>query len=287
MDGDAGVDPRTIEDGGAAAPTGLAYLLVPGSGAYQAILDLLAAEPERPLTATELAASWREPVDTVESRLHDLTGWGNVRRAAAPDRLADYRAGAERYVLTALGLRVWRMVAGTRVERVAVPGTSPVDVTPLLRLARRFDESSDAEAHALYAEAFGVPVPVAPVRPAPAQGPAADLAVRRRELAEHAAEAARVRVEGARELHDAAADLARRRLSPGAFALLIELIGRAVATAAPDGDGYVADPGLRLELQLLASPGTLTPLYGDDGVVTLDGFKVRLSALGSEATGGA
>jgi len=307
MDGEvAGATPPGSTGGGAGALTGLAFLLVPESQAYQAILGVLAAEPERSRTVGEIAAAVGADPAAVESRLAALVGWGDVSRTAEVRTVAEYREGAVRFGLSELGGRVWREVCRTSLAAPAEPVAEMADHARLLELARRFDESSDEEAVALYGEAIGLPAPVVGqgmhdtassfdetfaracreldvASSATTQGVVGGVAGRSHtsQTASFAAD----RTPPAAELRAACGDLARRRLSAPAFALLTGLVGRALARAVPGSDAYLADEASGLELQLLHSPGASTPLYGAEGTVTLDGFKLRLSVL-SEDTGG-
>lgn len=263
--------------GSPASPTGLAHLLVPDSGSYQAILGALGGARDTRLTASEVASATGDDPDGARARLERLVAWGNVSRTDEADSLVAYRAGTVRYALTDLGWRILRAVSATSVD-VAAPGAPDPPARWLVELAGRVDAAGDAEAARLYAAAIGVPSPVVPAAEDPPPPPL-DLSAARAAILERAERAGRERLDASRELREAAADLARRRLSRGAFRLLTDLLGRALARAAPGEDAYVADAPTGLELQLLRAPGVRTPLYGEDGVVTLDGFKVRVAPL--------
>ncbi|NUR30699.1 MAG: DUF2397 family protein [Catenulispora sp.] len=376
MDGEvAGATPPGATGGSADALTGLAFLLVPDSQAYQAILAVLAEEPKRSRSVGEVAAAVGADEAIVESRLAALVGWGDVSCGHEARTVAEYRAGAVRFGLSELGGRVWREVCRTSLVAAPSPVAAVVlDRAGLLGLARRFDECSDAEAVALYASAIGLPAPgggpgadlcamgargeadetlthtdrepggygahafrgpgEAPVdagqkpnqpsahprqgpdgttthpprepsvRPTPprrepvtAAGPQPDPIPQRRFRSpppnkqssppnKQSPPDQHARWSAGLELRGVASDLARSRLSVGAFGLLMELVGRALARTVPGSDGFVADESCGLELHLLHSPGSSTPLYGSDGTVTVDGFKVRLSALPAEGAGG-
>ncbi|GIG64575.1 DUF2397 family protein [Phytomonospora endophytica] len=324
MDGEVvGATPPGVTGGGADALTGLAFLLVPDSVAYQAILGVLAEEPECSRTAAEVAEALGADRAIVESRLVELVGWGDVSRSAEVRTVAEYRAGAVRFGLSELGGRVWREVCRTSVTAAPEPVTEPVDREGLLELARRFDECSDAEAVALYAATIGLPTPL----PGPgtfdteAHDGFTDVGTsgNHESRAHHAGDDQSPTRDAGRgetfarpgrgpdtaagpqpdpmplkrfrspppsvELQGACADLARRRLSSSAFVLLVGLVGRALARTSPGSDGYVADESCGLELQLLHSPGSSTSLFGVDGTLTLDGFKLRLSVLPAEDPG--
>ncbi|WP_285664043.1 DUF2397 family protein [Actinorhabdospora filicis] len=250
---------------------------MPDSGSYQAVLGALDGDRELRLTATEVASATGGDPDGARARLERLVAWGNVTRTDEADSLVAYRAGTVRYGLTDLGRRILRAVSATSVEVAAATAPDPPSRW-LAELAGRVDAAGDEEAARLYAAAIGVPSP----EPTAAEGPpppALDLAAAREAVLERDGRAGRELARASGELREAAADLARRRLSRGAFRLLTDLLGRALAQAAPDGDAYVADAPTGLELQLLRAPGVRTPLYGEDGVITLDGFKVRVAPL--------
>ena len=188
----------------------------------------------------------------------------------------------------------------------------------LLRLARWFDASDDATAHDIFVAAFGlygarhlgvisdagdeVPAttswwdgPVAQVPVALRQrgeraqrgraASAEDYAAQRDRLRAEAAEATQRQRAAAAELRAASSRLADVRLSPAATSLLLDLVARSLAAAAPafaSADG--ADEDLGVGITLTRSPGIHTVIRGADGDLALDGLTLTIATGELEGT---
>jgi uncharacterized protein (TIGR02677 family) len=188
----------------------------------------------------------------------------------------------------------------------------------LLKLARWFDGCDDATAHDMFVAAFGVygarhlgviadaaeevpattswwdgpvaPVPIA-LRERGSRAPrgraarAEDYAAQRGRLRAEAAEAASRQRAAAAELRAASSRLADVRLSPAATSLLLDLVARCLAAAAPGfttADGKDEDLGVRITLS--RSPGGRTLVRGADGDFVLDELALAIGAAQTEST---
>jgi uncharacterized protein (TIGR02677 family) len=188
----------------------------------------------------------------------------------------------------------------------------------LLKLARWFDQTDDATAHDLFTAAFGLygarhlgvaphedddlpastswwdgpvaPIPVA-LRERGSRAPrgraasAEDYAAQRERLRKEAAEAAERRRAAAAELRVTAARLAEVRLSPAATGLLLDLIARCLAAAAPGFTSVSdADGDLGISVTLAREPNASTVIRGADGDFTLDELSIAIGTTASDDT---
>jgi len=188
----------------------------------------------------------------------------------------------------------------------------------LLKLARWFGGCDDATAHDMFVAAFGVygarhlgvisdaaeevpattswwdgpaaPVPVA-LRERGSRAPrgraasAEDYAAQRDKLRAEAAEVASRQHAAAAELRAASSHLADVRLSPAATSLLLDLVARCLAAAAPGfttAHGIDEDLGVRISLS--RSPGGRTLVRGADGDFVLDELALAIGATQTDST---
>lgn len=255
---------------------------------------LLAALPDPGLPGAAVARSaGRHATDWDE-----LTRW--YRDDAAPRRL---RAAAT----AALGR------LGTRHPDPASTTAGFSHRADLLRLAGWFAESSDEQAHHLFAAAFGAypsrHLLLGPDEPDPRIGPGTswwdadpvpvavslrtrgDRAPRGRtgrlpDPAVHvdaiAAEAVQLRVAAAAELR-AARTLRGARLSAAAQELLLDCLSALFARHRDlDSAAGVDDP--ELDLSVVAEPGPDTVVHGPDGDLTVHGLALRATSLSGGAS---
>jgi len=107
---------------------------------------------------------------------------------------------------------------------------------------------------------------------------AEDYAAQRDRLRAEAAEATQRQRAAAAELRAASSRLADVRLSPAATCLLLDLVARSLAAAAPEfasADG--ADEDLGVGITLTRSPGIHTVIRGADGDLALDGLTLTIA----------
>lgn len=251
-----------------------------------------------------LSALRRAEIEIQRSRGRDLADWMSLRAWFFDDsgegsQVSQLRDATLR-ALQALLVNAKRMIRSATGE-VSRRGD-------LIRLARWFDGSDDATAHDVFAAAFGLygarhlavspgdddelpattswwdgpvaPVPIA-LRERGSRAPrgraasAEDYAEQRDRLRAEAAEAAERQRAAAAELRAAAARLADVRLSPAATSLLLDLVARSLAAAAP---GFVSvsgdDDDLGVRITLTREPGTRALIRGAEGDFTLDELSV-------------
>ncbi len=244
------------------------------------------------------------------SRGRDLSDWASLRawffddvgQGSQVDQLRDATLRALQALL-ANAKRMIRSATGELSRR-----------KDLLKLARWFDAADDATAHDVYVAAFGLygarhlGVAPEPDRDVPAttrwwDGPAAvvpvalrdrgsrtargraasaeDYTGQRERLRAEAAEAAARQHAAAAELRAAAARIADVKLSGAASRLLLDLVARSLAGAAPQFTEAVGtDDDLGLRVRLVRTPGRSTIVHGVSGDFELDGLTLALGGAG-------
>jgi hypothetical protein len=112
---------------------------------------------------------------------------------------------------------------------------------------------------------------------------AEDYTAQRERLRKEAAEAAERQREAAAVLRAAAPRLTEIRLTPAAQRLLLDLIARSLAAAAP-GFARVsgADEDLGITVTLTREPGGRTLVRGADGDFTLDELSIAIGTTASD-----
>lgn len=255
-----------------------------------------------------LSALRRAEIEIQRSRGRSLEDWVSLRvwffdEAGEGSQVSQLRDATLR-ALQALLVNAKRMIRSATGE-VSRRGD-------LLKLARWFDETDDATAHDVFAAAFGLygarhlgvvpeedeglpattswwdgPVAAVPVAlrergsrtPRGRAASAEDYAQQRERLRKEAAEAAERQRAAAAELRAAAPRLTEVRLSSGATGLLLDLIARSLAAAAP---GFTsasgADNDLGITVTLTREPGGRTLIRGADGDFMLDEFSIAIGA---------
>lgn len=261
-----------------------------------------------------LSALRRAEIEIQRSRGRSLDDWLSLRAwffddAGEGSQVSQLRDATLR-ALQALLVNAKRMIRSATGE-VSRRGD-------LLKLARWFDQADDATAHDVFAAAFGLygarhlgvapqedddlpattswwdgPVASVPVAlrergsraPRGRAASAEDYAAQRERLRKEAAEAADRQRAAAAELRVAATRLAEVRLSPAATGLLLDLIARSLAAAAP-GFASVsgADGDLGINVTLTRKPNASTLVHGADGDFTLDGLSIAIGATASDDT---
>jgi uncharacterized protein (TIGR02677 family) len=253
-----------------------------------------------------LSALRRADIEIQRSRGRDLADWASLRAWFFDDsgegsQVSQLRDATLR-ALQALLANAKRMIRSATGE-VSRRGD-------LIKLARWFDRCDDATAHDVFAAAFGLygarhlgispkegdelPAttswwdgPVAPVpfalrergsrTPKGRAASAEDYAAQRERLREEAAEATERQRAAAAELRAAAPRLADVRLSSAATALLLDLVARSLATAAPGFASVTgADDDLGVRITLRREPGTSTLIHSADGDFTLDELSLAI-----------
>jgi uncharacterized protein (TIGR02677 family) len=262
-----------------------------------------------------LSALRRAEIEIQRSRGRSLEDWASLRawffdEAGEGSQVSQLRDATLR-ALQALLANAKRMIRSATGE-VSRRGD-------LLKLARWFDGADDAMAHDLFAAAFGLygarhlgvpstedddlpattswwegPVAAVPValRERGSRAPrgraagAEDYAAQRERLREQAAEAAERQRAAAAELRAAAPRLAEIRLTPAATGLLLDLIARSLATAAPGFTSVTgADNDLGIAVTLTREPGRAAIVRGGDGDFTLDQLAIAIGTPAAEDTG--
>lgn len=281
------------------------------NGLWPVLPDILARVDE---TDTGLSALRRADIEVQRSRGRDLADWESLRawffdEDGEGSQVSQLRDATLR-ALQALLANAKRMIRSATGE-VSRRGD-------LLRLARWFDGSDDATAHDLCPAAFGLygarhlgiapgdddelpattswwdgpvaPVPVS-LRDRGSRAPrgraasAEDYAAQRERLRREAAEAAERQRSAAAELKAAGSHLPDVRLSPAATSLLLDLIARSLATAAPGfSEVSGADDDLGVRLVLTRAPGGRTLIRGADGDLTLDQLSLAIGGAASAGT---
>ena len=262
-----------------------------------------------------LSALRRAEIEVQRSRGRDLADWASLRAWFFDDsgegsQVSQLRDATLR-ALQALLVNAKRMIRAATGE-VSRRGD-------LIKLARWFEGCDDATAHDVFAAAFGLygarhlgvspkdgdelpattswwdgpvaPVPVA-LRERGSRTPrgraasAEDYAAQREMLRKEAAEETERQRAAAAELRAAASRLPDVRLSPAATSLLLDLVARSLAAAAP-GFASVsgADDDLGVRITLRRKPGTSTLIRGADGDFTLDELSVAIGGTASAGTG--
>jgi uncharacterized protein (TIGR02677 family) len=261
-----------------------------------------------------LSALRRAEIEVQRSRGRSLEDWVSLRawffdEAGEGSQVSQLRDATLR-ALQALLVNAKRMIRSATGE-VSRRGD-------LLKLARWFDETDDATAHDMFAAAFGLfgarhlgvaaeeddlpattswweapvaPVPVA-LRERGSRAPrgraagAEDYGQQRERLREEAALAAERQRTAAAELRAAAPSLAAVRLTPAATGLLLDLVARALAAAAPGfASAAGADDDLGITVTLTRAPGGRTLIRGADGDFTLEELSVAVGAETSDEAG--
>jgi uncharacterized protein (TIGR02677 family) len=262
-----------------------------------------------------LSALRRAEIEIQRSRGRGLGDWASLRAWFFDDvgegsQVSQLRDATLR-ALQALLVNAKRMIRSATGE-VSRRGD-------LLKLARWFDGTDDVTAHDVFAAAFGLygarhlgvvpeedddlpaatswwdgpvaPVPVA-LRERGSRAPrgraasAEDYAAQRERLREEAAEAAERQRAAAAELRVAAARLPEVRLTPAATGLLLDLIARSLAAAAPGFTSVSgADNDLGVNVTLTREPGSRTLIRGADGDFTLDELSIAIGTTASDDTG--
>jgi len=262
-----------------------------------------------------LSALRRAEIEIQRSRGRSLADWVSLRAwffddAGEGSQVSQLRDATLR-ALQALLVNAKRMIRSATGE-VSRRGD-------LLKLARWFDGTDDAAAHDVFAAAFGLygarhlgvapnedddlpattswwdgpvaPVPVA-LRERGSRAPrgraasAEDYAAQRERLREEAAEAAQRQRAAAAELRAAAVRLADVRLSPAATGLLLDLIARSLAAAAPGFTSVSgADGDLGINVTLTREPNAATLIRGADGDFTLDELSIAIGTAAAADTG--
>ena len=111
---------------------------------------------------------------------------------------------------------------------------------------------------------------------------AEDYTAQRERLRREAAEAAERRLAAAAELRTAAPRLSDVRLTPPATRLLLDLIARCLAAAAPGfANASGTDEDLGITVTLTREPGRRTLVRGADGDFTLDELSIAIGATTS------
>lgn len=239
-----------------------------------------------------------------EADWQDLTDWF-VDRPGLPSQVTALREATAR----AIG----SLLAGVK-RATAGAGSLPGRRTELLALAKWFGEADPAEAHRLYAAAFGL-YSCRNLLPAPAHdgddehtawrdGPVIDVVVSVRSrgdrgargrpsrilddpmteevLREQARAADAARAAAVAELSSAAPALGQARLSGEALRVLCELLTLAMAQRERDGDtGTAADPVRGLALTVVPRSGHTTTISSDSGTLTLHDTELSLTAATS------
>jgi len=259
-----------------------------------------------------LSALRRAEIEIQRSRGRDLADWASLRAwffdgSGEGSQVSQLREATLR-ALQALLVNAKRMIRSASGE-MSRRGD-------LIKLARWFDGCDDAAAHDVFAAAFGLygarhlgippqdgdelpattswwdgpvaPVPLA-LRERGSRAPkgraagAEDYAAQRERLRQEAAEATERQLAAAAELRAAALRLSDVRLSPAATSLLLDLVARSLAAAAP-GFARVsgADHDLGVRITLDREPGVSTLIRSADGDFTLDELRV---AIASTVTG--
>ncbi len=265
-------------------------------------------------TDTGLAALRRAEIEIQRSRGRDVEDWASLHAWFFDDsgegsQVSQLRDATLR-ALQALLANAKRMIRSSTGELSRRKD--------LLRLARWFDGCDDATAHDLFAAAFGlygarhlgvvcevgddVPAttswwdgPVAPVpvalrergsrTPRGRAATAEDYAAQAERLRADAAQSARRQRAAAAELRAASSRLADVRLSPAATDLLLDLVARALAAAAPAfADAEGADDDLGVGVTLTRSPGGRTVVRGADGDFLLDGLRLSIATSTTQYT---
>ncbi len=258
-----------------------------------------------------LSALRRAEIEIQRSRGRDLADWESLRawffdESGEGSQVSQLRDATLR-ALQALLVNAKRMIRSATGE-VSRRGD-------LLKLARWFDASDDAVAHDLFVAAFGLygarhlgvepeqtdeppattswwdgPVAQVPVAlrergsraPRGRAASAEDYAAQREKLRQEAAAAAECQRAAAAELRAAAVRLADVRLSSLATNLLLDLVARSLASAAPGFASVTgADDDLGVSIILTRQPGTCTVIRSADGDFTLDELTL---AIGATAT---
>jgi hypothetical protein len=110
-----------------------------------------------------------------------------------------------------------------------------------------------------------------------------DYGEQRNRLREQAQEQVRRQRAAAAELRAAGPRLADLRLSAAATRLMLDLLARSLAGAAPDfGEVESSDDDLDIRLRLVRLPGATTVVHGADGDLALDGVTVRIGSARQE-----
>lgn len=261
-----------------------------------------------------LSALRRAEIEIQRSRGRSLDDWVSLRAwffddAGEGSQVSQLRDATLR-ALQALLVNAKRMIRSATGE-VSRRGD-------LLKLARWFDRTDDATAHDVFAAAFGLygarhlgvtpkedddlpattswwdgpvaPVPVA-LRERGSRAPrgraasAEDYAAQRERLRKEAAEAAERQRAAAAELKVAATRLAEVRLSPAATGLLLDLIARSLAAAAPGFTSVSgADGDLGISVTLTREPNAGSLIRGAEGDFTLDGLSIAIGTTASDDT---
>ena len=258
-----------------------------------------------------LSALRRAEIEVQRSRGRRLEDWVSLRAwffddAGEGSQVSQLRDATLR-ALQALLVNAKRMIRSATGE-VSRRGD-------LLKLARWFDGTDDATAHDVFAAAFGLygarhlgvapgedddlpattswwdgPVAAVPVAlrergsrtPRGRAASAEDYAEQRERLRKEAAEAAERQRAAAAELRAAAPRLAEIRLTPAATGLLLDLIARALATAAPGfASASGTDDDLGIGVTLTTEPGRRTLIRGADGDLTLAELSIAIGAPAS------
>jgi len=258
-----------------------------------------------------LSALSRAEIEIQRSRGRTVEDWASLRawffeEAGEESQVGQLRDATLR-ALQALLVNAKRMIRSATGE-VSRRGD-------LLRLARWFDGADDATAHDLFTAAFGLygtrhlgvapaedddlpattswwdgpvaPVPVS-LRERGSRSPrgraasAEDYTAQRERLRREAAEAAERQLAAAAELRTAAPRLSDVRLTPPATRLLLDLIARCLAAAAPGfANASGADEDLGITATLTREPGSRTLVRGADGDFTLDELSIAIGDTAS------
>jgi uncharacterized protein (TIGR02677 family) len=263
-----------------------------------------------------LSALRQADITIERSRGRDLSDWAGLKawffddtgQGSQVDQLRDATLRALQALL-ANAKRMIRSSTGELSRR-----------KDLLKLAKWFDTADEATAHDVFVGAFGlygarhlgvvpdvdsdVPAttswwdgPTAPVPIALRErgsralrgrtASAEDYAAQRERLRKEAEEEAQRRHAAAAELRAASANLAEVRLSGMATRLLLDMLARSLAGAAPHFAQTVsADDDLDLRIRLISAPGRRTVIRGADGDLVLDELALAISAeeTGEEET---
>ncbi|MGH3373426.1 MAG: TIGR02677 family protein [Actinoallomurus sp.] len=264
-----------------------------------------------------LAALQQADVRIQRSRGRDLDDWAGLRAW-----FVDTGQGSQVEQLRDATLRALQALLANAKRMIRSSSGGLSRRRDLLNLARWFDDADDATAHDLFAAAFGmyssrhlgiapdtdrdvpattswwtgpgVRVPVA-LKERGSRAPRGrtagpeDYGEQRNRLREQAQEQVRRQRAAAAELRAAGPRLAEIRLTAAATRLMLDLLARSLAGAAPDfGEVESSDDDLDIRLRLVRLPGATTVVHGADGDLALDGVTVRIGAArpeGMEATG--